>query len=500
MTPPDANQAGVSQAPDPRTLGSKSRRIRALGALLAAVGLLGCLILIALRLTYPFELEWLEGITLFSIERLLEGRPLYVQPDFTWSPLPYGPLYFQGASLLAGVGIEGFLAPRLLSLIATLGLFVLLGVLGSGVDRKGIPCGVQGLVAAGFLALAYPFCGAWLDLARPDALALFFLLAAFWNHQRSRARSGWFPGTLTVLLALAAYHTKQTTLLPLLGFLVADFQRSKIPLIGFVVGLPVSLVLASAWTSGWYEFHTLELLWGHGLYWPGIWEFVQRDLIFSAPIWILALLGLRGCNRAQVGLFVGGLAASCLGRLHPGGYDNALLPLVICAAPLASEGWSRRPALGNLMLAVLFGLGLWTTADLVPSAQDQLAGEALVQRIGALEGEVFSPAHGSLLARAGKQHQLHLMSWMDLSASDAGLELARDLVDQLEERLSRGQLRHAVVGAPRDLAEAEFVALLRRHLPDLERLLPESGPGAMVPVSGAQRRPELLLSAPARGN
>jgi hypothetical protein len=267
-----------------------------------------------------------------------------------------------------------------------------------------------------------------------------------------------------------------------------------------VVGLPVSLVLASAWTSGWYEFHTLELLWGHGLYWPGIWEFVQRDLIFSAPIWILALLGLRGSNRAQVGLFVGGLAASCLGRLHPGGYDNALLPLVICAAPLASEGWSRRPQLGNLMLVVLLGLGLWTTADLVPSAQDQLAGEALVQRIGALEGEVFSPAHGSLLARAGKQPQLHLMSWMDLSASDAGLELARDLVDQLEERLSRGQLRHAVVGAPRDPAEAEFVALLRRHLPDLERLLPESGPGAMVPVSGAQRRPELLLSAPARGN
>jgi len=60
--------------------------------------------------------------------------------------------------------------------------------------------------------------------------------------------------------------------------------------------------------------------------------------------------------------------------------------------------------------------------------------------------------------------------------------------------LSQGDLSHALVGAPRNLAEAEFVNLLRRYLPREQRLLPAQGPGAMIPVSGAAHRPELLLS------
>ena len=467
---------------------------RTLGVLLASLGLLGFLALVALRLTYPFELEWMEGITLFSMERLIAGQPLYAPPDFNWCPLPYGPVYFEAARLASLAGFAGFVAPRLISVLASLGLFWLLGALAGTHRGQAQADGTRGLVAAGFLALAYPFCGAWLDVARPDALAFMLMLGACWNYQRTRDRPDWPGALVTVALALASFHTKQTALLPLLGFFLLDLSRAKFVLLGFLAALGTSLALASVGTSGWYEFYTFDLLAGHGLHWAGAREFLSRDLVFSAPLLVLAGIGLRGSPRALIGLAVGGFLASFLGRLHPGGYDNVLLPLVICAAPLGARGWAQRPKLGNLMLALMLGLGLWIAPGLVPSAQDRKAGEDLVQRLEGLDGGVFSPAHGALLARAGKQHQLHLMSWMDLSASDAGIEQARALVDELEQRLSQGDLSHALLGAPRNLAEAEFVNLLRRYLPREQRLLPAQGPGAMIPVSGAAHRPELLLS------
>ena len=44
------------------------------------------------RLTYPMDLEWMEGGTLYEAFRLLHGQPLYVKPVTTWAPYPYPPV------------------------------------------------------------------------------------------------------------------------------------------------------------------------------------------------------------------------------------------------------------------------------------------------------------------------------------------------------------------------------------------------------------------------
>lgn len=469
-----------------------------LGAWGSALVLAGFLVLVIQRLVYPFELEWLEGISLLSIERIRQGLPLYAQPDLGWCPLPYGPLYFYGAWAMEALGATGFLAPRLASALATGGLFL---AVGACAQRAGVIPRARratALVAAGLVAAAYPFCGAWLDLARPDSLALALLLLAAWSHLRCAAPHTWGAACMTAALALASYHTKQTVLLPVLGFMWLDWPRSRKTCLIFALGLGASLSLASLWTGGWYEFHTLKVLAGHGVHWPGLMEFFGRDLRLAAPVLVLAALGWRGAPRPLRGLFLGGVGASLLGRLHPGGYDNVLLPMIVCAAPLAAAGWARVPPMGNLALVVLVVLGSLSVPGLVPSEEDSDAGEKLVERIRGLEGEVFAPAYGYLLERAGKTPQLHLMSWMDLSASDQGLALAQGLVDELRGRLERGEFAHALVGDPQDPGEAEFVNLLRQYLPVEEALLPAEGPGSMTPASGAPRSPRLLLSAAPR--
>ena len=33
------------------------------------------------RLSYPYELEWLEGASMVQVERILEGKPFYSPPS-----------------------------------------------------------------------------------------------------------------------------------------------------------------------------------------------------------------------------------------------------------------------------------------------------------------------------------------------------------------------------------------------------------------------------------
>src|SRR5262245_48188091 len=68
-----------------------------------------------LRMSYPFELEWLEGLVLEHVQRLLHGRALYVRPSLEFIPLNYTPLYFWAGAAVSKLMGEGFLPLRLVS-------------------------------------------------------------------------------------------------------------------------------------------------------------------------------------------------------------------------------------------------------------------------------------------------------------------------------------------------------------------------------------------------
>ncbi|MCL4247251.1 MAG: hypothetical protein KJ065_03750 [Anaerolineae bacterium] len=72
--------------------------LRALVVLLALVAFGLYAFVVINRINYPFELEWMEGATVDTVSRILDGQSIYTEPTTTWvSPL-YGPFsYYIGA-------------------------------------------------------------------------------------------------------------------------------------------------------------------------------------------------------------------------------------------------------------------------------------------------------------------------------------------------------------------------------------------------------------------
>src|SRR5664280_535298 len=67
------------------------------------------------RLTYPMDLEWMEGGTLYEAYRLLHGLPLYVRPIPTWAPYPYPPAHTALVALVGCLHLD-FWTGRLVSI------------------------------------------------------------------------------------------------------------------------------------------------------------------------------------------------------------------------------------------------------------------------------------------------------------------------------------------------------------------------------------------------
>lgn len=53
------------------------------------------------RLSYPFDIEWMEGGVITHAKRLLDGQPLYAKPSADFIAYIYQPLFYV---LLAGLG------------------------------------------------------------------------------------------------------------------------------------------------------------------------------------------------------------------------------------------------------------------------------------------------------------------------------------------------------------------------------------------------------------
>jgi hypothetical protein len=57
----------------------------------------------ALRVTYPFDLEWEEGAFMDHVLRVVHGDPIYVRPSLDFTPFIYTPgYYYVGAAGLPG--------------------------------------------------------------------------------------------------------------------------------------------------------------------------------------------------------------------------------------------------------------------------------------------------------------------------------------------------------------------------------------------------------------
>src|SRR3954466_198748 len=95
----------------------KVARALALGA--AVIAYAARAWVLAQRVAYPFDLEWLEGATLWHAQRLVDGEGLYPAPTIDFVPHPYPPLYPALLALLARLGGGGVVSYALGRAVST---------------------------------------------------------------------------------------------------------------------------------------------------------------------------------------------------------------------------------------------------------------------------------------------------------------------------------------------------------------------------------------------
>lgn len=397
------------------------RGLNVIVAALAGLNLAGLAIVMALRARYPFELEWIEGGTVISLQRILAGHFLYGRPSLEFVPLLYNPVYYYlSAGLSALIGI-GFLAPRLVAILATVGSWVILFAL----VRRETGSVWGALAAAGFYAATFEMTGMWMDLARVDSLLVFFLLSAiYWARRVPGAR-----GALgcAALLALA-YFTKQSALTFFVAFggyyLLAGRRAWPVFFAASFVFVFGTIGLLEAVSGGWYTFYTWDVVRNTVLDAISIRYFWYGDILGNVPfaffggLAILALLGNpfrrsdEGArSRFYLAVTVGAFASSWWGRAMAGGLANTLMPVAACLGLLLGLlvglpkperfRWVVQPVVLLIVIAQFWRL-YYDPRQVLPTARAERAGQDLLTVIRSYPGEVFIPAHSYYTSMAGK--------------------------------------------------------------------------------------------------
>jgi len=444
---------GPLQRAPARVLPLSVRRIDpslALSALLGAtatVFMLGFLAAAVFRLTYPYPMWVIESPALQAVRRILAGQPLYGPPGLDYVPTLYTPLYFYVAALFARLLGPSLLTLRLVSLLASLGSTALIGHLVWRESRSRLAA----LVAAGLFVCSTALAETSLDLARVDALSLCLILASLDVARaadlQSARRAAWLSLAGGVLIGLAIL-TKQTAAVVAV-VLAAHVALSGRPLrlLGFAIGLGVSLGLAALWLvaqyGAWPALYLVDLPRQHALMLSRLDGFWSKQLLpgFTLPLaalpvflvgrllerdgaavrfWLLATLGMLGMAWGA--------------SLNQWSGENVILPaLAILSAGFGlglAEGLRRlggpQPAAQLFQVYVLLlGLAQFAIVHYNPRATSPLrsdveAGQRTVAAIRALPGAVYGPEVPELLYQAGKGEQAFGLSIGELQGIFGG--------------------------------------------------------------------------------
>lgn len=481
--------------------------------ILAALSILAYLVVAIRRLSYPFELEWMEGAMVNHVQRVLAGQPLYLPPTIEFIPFIYTPFYFYLSAIVSRIVGEGFLALRLVSFASSLGSLILIAL----IVRRETGQARSGFLAAAFFAATYQLSGAWFDIARVDSLFLVLTLAGIWFL---RGRPTEWRDILAALCFSLAFFTKQAALgIALFMGVYTLLSRTGRQRYVFVLATAV-LIGVPGWilntlSDGWFSYYVFNLPSQHDpvvimifRYWTAD---ILRPLAYLSLLAIMAVLRPFLTDNARNGWFylfllAGTVGVGFVGRVHPNGYLNVLIPVyagisIAAAVGLATleKGLDRLNGssmpdsswgvVGQIVLhaAIVFQfiLLLYNPLALLPTAADRAAAEKLQDQIGNVAGQVYLPFHGYLAEMEGKQSFAHAMAISDVFSGD---------------------LKAAKAGMRADMRTAFQQGLFEQIILDDEWMLMEIEPyyscepllyddeDALWPVVGMQTRPQLICT------
>jgi hypothetical protein len=427
-----------------------SRRVVAVSvSVLAALYAAAFLVCVAARLTFGFELAWLESGMQAMTARLAAHQSIYAAPSTSYVPFIYPPLYYVASHGLERVApaLAGAPAMRVVSLASTLAT---LAVLWFCLARRGASGRLRLVLGALYLSF-YGRFEFWHDTSRVDSLfvLLFFTAAALLIEGR-RLRSAIAGGALAGLAIL----TKQPALPLLLGcvavvaYTTRDPARVLAMLVAASLGAIGGLAAMGELHNPWLYYYVVQVPATHALLARNLYKGVAF-VAGTMPLFIAsAVLTLRAHRRAGTAATTTAVTTECVSwrwtlvfavstavmlalRLKAGASLNFFLPLVplgiVVAAPVLSRlGTRAEPVLlGQLLLL------LYNPLTAIPTAQDWRAGFELLGSLRAVDGDVFLPQFPSYLSQTGKAPVAHAVAVCDLAALRP--DLMRAIVDQLDE-------------------------------------------------------------------
>jgi hypothetical protein len=417
-----------------------------------------------LRLSYPLDLEWMEGGTLTHALRLGRGQPLYAEPSVDFVSFLYTPLYPAVLCALSKIFGLSYMLGRAVSILAFSGALVVLVAavrdIAQQYESEELPAvaTTAGLLGAAAVCLAFPFCGAFYDLVRCDSLWLFFVSAGLYRCSPGRSMAQTVLGALLLVLA---FFTKQTA---------APFMVAAAGLVALTSGIKRGLVFSAVafgstttailigqhLTDGWLWIYIYRLHQSHAILSERLWPETPSVLfdygfLLLVPIAVcLLLVAFR--RRLSRRLFywasmaATGLVTAAVASATEGAYDNAYIPAVYfgallsaaCAVELpalaaelraSTDGavWSirgrHRTRIGSLRIISLLGLGLLSAHAVirwldpsphVPNRQDHAEARRLLAYLTHQGPEIFVPCHPYYSVLAGGKGHLHIMGLNDV--------------------------------------------------------------------------------------
>ena len=415
------------------------------------------------RIAYPYDLEWMEGGMLHHAQRIHGGLGLYVPPSIEFIPYLYTPLYPSLLALFGGAFGLSYTLGRAISVVALIGIAVITAasIASKRHQHARLAPAVGGIVLAlGLFSAAYPFMEGWYDLVRADTLFLFMVTAGISGLPRWAAVGKGLRGHArvaagAVLLALA-FFCKQTGIIYVAfgGLIVLVVAWRRVPVYVLMAGL---IGLGGTWllqttTDGWFWIYIREIHAAHDFNWDRfyksfehiLWHFPAMSIVIGAALLLVIVTRIwrRVLPRATHPLLLWSatfVVSTLIGAIGWGtefAHFNAYMPAFLHGAIAAGAAvpavygcmrvlWGPRKGLelvstfAALAAAVPLALACytnrWEPTKYMPTARDIAAGERLIARIHAIDGDVWMPSHPWYLALAGKSPRVHRMGIKDVT-------------------------------------------------------------------------------------
>jgi hypothetical protein len=381
--------------------------------------------IVAARVTYPMDIEWMEGGNLYHAYRVLHGEPIYIDPARGFAPYPYPPLFWVViAAVGAVVGLD-YWTGRAVSILSIAGATAILVVtLVRHAPARWVGA-LFGAIAAAAIAAGFAVSGGNYDIARPDAFATFTGVVAAALAGDGRISTGRALATAAALTA--AIYTKQPNIFLvvwILAFVLARSPRAGLVLLGSTTVLcSLLLVVLTVNTGGWFWTWLFDQR-HHEIHWNA-WPVAFAQFVYHAPFlvllpWLVAALRRRRWLRSStvkwIGMLVAAMIGGTLASIKSYGAYNSFVPEVVLAWPVAllcvcdylRGAWPRRARALSATWAVacVSSFVLWTLEyppePFVPDEAQRRDVEALHAIVRDLDGPAIAAAKPWVAPRDGK--------------------------------------------------------------------------------------------------